>query len=177
MLDNDVSAEVLEALDPLKPGNRMQQLNSHGTQNLPERKLFHAQFFSRSGELCCNPCLPKVWPPSSQQYWQPQDMPSITDVIATQKCWLGSQTYPGNNSSPTISRVTFDSTCHFFMFFERSLTLICNSSLTGLRCKKNRYLPDLECSTAFSMKSTIVLLLNFVKLPKLKLPERDNMHC
>ena len=50
--------------------------------------------------------------------------------------------------------------------------MICVSLQTGLRCKKNRYLPDLECSTAFSMKSTIVLLLNFVKLPKLKLPVR-----
>ena len=47
-----------------------------------------------------------------------------------------------------------------------------NCFVTGLRCRKKRYLPDLECSTAFSMNSTIVLLLNFVKLPKLKLPAR-----
>ena len=66
---------------------------------------------------------------------------------------------------------------HFFVFLEKNTTLTCNSLYTGLRCKKNRYLPDLECSTAFSMKSTIVLLLNFVKLPKLKLPERENIYC
>ena len=57
---------------------------------------------------------------------------------------------------------------HILMFGH----MICVSLQTGLRCKKNRYLPDLECFTAFSMKSTIVLLLNFVKLPKLKLPVR-----
>ena len=42
---------------------------------------------------------------------------------------------------------------------------------TGLRWRKNRYLPDRECWTAFSMNSTMVLLLNLVKVPKLKFPE------
>ena len=41
---------------------------------------------------------------------------------------------------------------------------------TGRRCKKNKYRPLRECSTAFSMKSTMVWLLNLVELPKLKLP-------
>ena len=45
--------------------------------------------------------------------------------------------------------------------------------LTGRRWRKKRYLPDRECSTAFSIKSTIVVLLNRVKLPKLKFPERS----
>lgn len=45
---------------------------------------------------------------------------------------------------------------------------------TGRRCKKNKYLPLRECSTAFSIKSTIVCDLNFAQLPKLKLPENDN---
>ena len=39
MLDNDVSAKVLEALNPLKPWNRMEQLNSHWTQNLCKWKI------------------------------------------------------------------------------------------------------------------------------------------
>ena len=34
MFDNDVSAQVLQALDPLKSGHRVQQLNSHGAQHL-----------------------------------------------------------------------------------------------------------------------------------------------
>ena len=53
--------------------------------------------------------------------------------------------------------------------------------LSGLLCKKNKYRPERECSTAFSMKSTIVLLLNFVRLPKLKFPKKQNQmfmrHC
>ena len=44
---------------------------------------------------------------------------------------------------------------------------------TGRRCKKKRYRPDLECWTAFSMKSTMVLLLKLVRCPKLKLPVRE----
>lgn len=43
---------------------------------------------------------------------------------------------------------------------------------TGLLCRKKRNLPDLECCTAFSMKSTIVLLLNLANVPKLKLPAK-----
>ena len=46
---------------------------------------------------------------------------------------------------------------------------------SGLLCRKNKYRPERECSTAFSMKSTIVLLLNFVRLPKLKFPENKKM--
>jgi hypothetical protein len=42
--------------------------------------------------------------------------------------------------------------------------------LTGRLRRKNRNLPERECSTAFSIKSTMVVLLNLVKLPKLKLP-------
>ena len=42
---------------------------------------------------------------------------------------------------------------------------------SGRRWRKNKYRPERECSTAFSIKSTIVLLLNLVRLPKLKLPE------
>ena len=34
MFDNDVSAEVLQALYSLKSGYRVQQLNSHGAQHL-----------------------------------------------------------------------------------------------------------------------------------------------
>ena len=34
MLDNDVSAKVLEALNPLKSRHRMKKLNSHRPQNL-----------------------------------------------------------------------------------------------------------------------------------------------
>ena len=44
--------------------------------------------------------------------------------------------------------------------------------LTGLRWRKNKYRPDLECSTAFSINSTTVGLLNRVKLPKLKFPAK-----
>ena len=45
---------------------------------------------------------------------------------------------------------------------------------SGRRWRKNKYRPERECSTAFSIKSTIVLLLNLVRLPKLKLPEITN---
>ena len=46
---------------------------------------------------------------------------------------------------------------------------------TGLRWRKNKYRPDLECSTAFSINSTTVGLLNRVKLPKLKFPAKTIM--
>ena len=54
-------------------------------------------------------------------------------------------------------------------------TLATIAFLTGLRWRKNKYRPDLECSTAFSINSTTVGLLNRVKLPKLKFPAKTIM--
>lgn len=42
----------------------------------------------------------------------------------------------------------------------------------GRRWRKNKYLPLRECSTAVSMNSTIVWLLNLVQDPKLKFPDQ-----
>ena len=51
VLDNDVSAKVLKALNSLESGNRMQQLNSHWAQNLKDEDVSRIKTENQYGQL------------------------------------------------------------------------------------------------------------------------------
>ena len=73
-----------------------------GPKTCKRENYFMRNFCSRSGQLYCYSCISKGLTPILTTVLA-MATPRYTDVIATQKCWLGSQlTDPGNNSNPTI---------------------------------------------------------------------------